>query len=276
MDNLKSARQSIEKEPYPGRLKLQQPFQLPSNSTLQLKAATVNLDASQASTINLTNATEMIGTIRRTTAKLRSRMALKYATENQIDHFNVGDLVSLRILSIDRASTDHWRLLCRVVYKPHPDRHQLWCVYGLLNRHYPNWELEKVPSTNELPDAWALRQAELHERWKTVNFSTLRQAARMAATFPTPKWKCNGPCSTRSCPCQKRNKDCTFHSHNEKQVKCSNQDLHTIDEGNRGSHGNSEAREQDEASEQDEPMSEQNEVRWAGRGGWNGGCCICT
>lgn len=43
-------------------------------------------------------------------------------------------------------------------------------------------------------------------------------------------------------------------------VRCSTQDLTTIDEGKRGSQGNSEAREQDEASEQDEPMSEQDEA----------------
>lgn len=32
-----------------------------------------------------------------------------------------------------------------MINKPHPDRHQLQCLHGILERHYPTTELERIP-----------------------------------------------------------------------------------------------------------------------------------
>lgn len=77
-------------------------------------------------------------------------MATRYNSSHKVDIFSVGDLVSLAIPRQNRKSTDNTRIFCRVVHKPHPDRHQLQCSYGILDWHYPTKELERVPKTLEI------------------------------------------------------------------------------------------------------------------------------
>jgi len=38
-------------------------------------------------------------------------------------------------------------LLPQVVYKPHPDRHQLYREFGLLDRYYPTRNFERLLSS---------------------------------------------------------------------------------------------------------------------------------
>ncbi|KAF8423544.1 hypothetical protein EV426DRAFT_116157 [Tirmania nivea] len=150
----------------------------------------------------------MLAKVRKRTATARKKMANRYIQQHKIDTFIIGDLVSLRIPGIDRASTDHRRIFCRVVYKPHPDRHQLYCEYGLLDRYYPTSELERLPSS--------IRPAYLESiplEWQSQKPKSLHEVARLASAGSIVRCKCKGLCSDRRCQCKKEGRSCTSHCH---------------------------------------------------------------
>ena len=65
-------------------------------------------------------------------AIVRERMATRYNKRQNVEIFEVGDIISVGIPHKDRAKTDNKRLYCRIIAKPHPDRHQLLSKYGIL------------------------------------------------------------------------------------------------------------------------------------------------
>ena len=60
-------------------------------------------------------------------------------------YFVVGDIISVGIPREDRTKTDdNKRLYCRIIAKPHPDRHQLLSKYGILIGLYPTKALQRA------------------------------------------------------------------------------------------------------------------------------------
>jgi hypothetical protein len=47
-------------------------------------------------------------------------MVRKYTKKHDIQHFEVGDIVSIKVLREDRTSTDNKRLFARVLDEPYP------------------------------------------------------------------------------------------------------------------------------------------------------------
>ena len=150
----------------------------------------------------------MLANIRKRTATARNHMASRYEQQHKIDTFAIGDLVSLRIPSIDRASTDHRRISCQVMYKPHPDQHQVYCEFGLLDRFYPSRELERLPST--------IRPAYLESipfSWQSQKPKSLHEVARLASARSIVGYKCKGLCADRRCQCKREGRSCTTYYH---------------------------------------------------------------
>ncbi|KAF8416602.1 hypothetical protein EV426DRAFT_721720 [Tirmania nivea] len=167
-----------------------------------------NQDEPQTTPIQLPSTDVMLAKVRKRTTTARKQMANRYLQQHKIDTFTIGDLVSLCIPNIDRASTDHRRIFCRVIYKPHPDRHQLYCEYGLLDRYYPTRELERLPSSirphylESFPSTWQMQKPK-----------SLHEVAHLGSTGSVVRCKCKGQCADRRCQCKKEGHLCTAHCH---------------------------------------------------------------
>ena len=92
-------------------------------------------------------------------------------------YFVVGDIISVGIPREDRTKTDdNKRLYCRIIAKPHPDRHQLLSKYGILIYLYPTKALQRASPMVE--HEFPLLNAEDIERQEKI---TLANAARQAS-----------------------------------------------------------------------------------------------
>ena len=141
-------------------------------------------------------------------------MAARYNQRHKVHVFNIGDIVTIKIPREDRAKTDHKRLYCKIIQKPHPERHQLLCQYGVLNLLYPTKDLQ--PASNLLG---------LNFPTLPTSSITLAHAARQASITTRVihiSCTCQGPCSTRRCRCFKENTKCTSHCHKKRSTQCQN------------------------------------------------------
>jgi hypothetical protein len=92
----------------------------------------------------------MLDNVRKASAKARERMIQRYASKHNVQRFEVGDNVSVKVPRKARPAKVLPRLFCQVVGKPHPDRYKLLSEHGLLDRHYATADLERLPSTISL------------------------------------------------------------------------------------------------------------------------------
>ena len=142
-------------------------------------------------------------------AIVRERMATRYNKRHNVEIFEVRDIISVGIPREDRAKTDNKRLYCRIIAKPHPDRHQLLSQYGILIGLYPTKALQRASPMleHEFPP---LNMEDI-EHQKTI---TLANAARQASTSVrisvscTCKLRCTGRCR-----CIKNNLKCSIYCH---------------------------------------------------------------
>jgi hypothetical protein len=92
----------------------------------------------------------MLDDVRKASAKQREKMIQRYATKHNIQRFEVGENVSVRVPRKARPVKALPRLFCQIIAKPHPDRYKLLSEHGLLDRHYATADLERLPSTISL------------------------------------------------------------------------------------------------------------------------------
>ncbi|KAH0613404.1 uncharacterized protein H6S33_005290 [Morchella sextelata] len=119
--------------------------------------------------------------------------------------FEKGDTVAVKIPRKHRNATDPSRFFCIIRHKPHPDRYQLQCKYGILREYYPTREMEVVPPTFD----------------NGINADTPTTLITLAAAFrrsisdsvnpPTAATRCDcrRVCNTRYCACFKQNEPCS-------------------------------------------------------------------
>ena len=110
-------------------------------------------------------------------AIVRERMATRYNRRHNVEIFEVGDIISVGIPQEDRAKTDNKRHCCRIIMKPHPDRHQLLSQYGILIVLYPTKVLQQASQI--LEHEFPLLNAKNIQHQKTIS---LANAARQAST----------------------------------------------------------------------------------------------
>ena len=71
-------------------------------------------------------------------------MKIKYSKRHNIQHFEVGDIVSLKIPREDRTSTDNRRLFARILAEPFSHRYKVLTLSGSIQRLIPIKELGVV------------------------------------------------------------------------------------------------------------------------------------
>jgi hypothetical protein len=143
----------------------------------------------------------------KSTQRARAQMVQKYSKKHDIQHFEIGDIVSLKVPREDRTSTDNRRLFGRVLQEPHSHRYKVLTSSGIIQRLIPTKVLAVVDkalwSDIIIPN--------------TTEEVTLGQAARGASTSARVgvSCQCKGPCSTKRCRCYKEGKQCSVHCHRD-------------------------------------------------------------
>jgi hypothetical protein len=140
-------------------------------------------------------------------------MIRKYSKRYDIEHFKIGDIISIKIPREDRTSTDNRRLFGRILAEPYSHRYRIVILSGIIKRLIPTKELGIVErvlwSDIVIPD--------------TSIEVTLTLAAREASTSERVgiSCQCKGFCKSKRCKCYKEGKDCSVHCHRDDH-DCSN------------------------------------------------------
>jgi hypothetical protein len=141
------------------------------------------------------------------TKNARDKMAQKYSKKHDIQHFDVGDIVSLKVPREDRTSTDNRRLFGQILGEPYSHRYKVLTCSGIIKHLIPTEELGVVATA-----IWS--DIIIPE---TTNEVTLELAAREASTSAQVgiSCQCKGPCNIKSCKCHKECKQCSAHYHRD-------------------------------------------------------------
>ena len=132
------------------------------------------------------------------TQKARTQMMQKYSKRQDIQHFEVGDIVSLKVPREDRTSTDNRRLFGRILDEPYPHRYKVLTHSGIIQRLVPTKGLGAVDKALWLDVLIP----------ESTNEVSLGLAAREASTTTRVgiSCQCKEPCNTKRCMCSKETK----------------------------------------------------------------------
>lgn len=149
----------------------------------------------------------------KSTQKARAKMVQKYSKRHDIQHFEIGDIVSIKVPREDRTATDNRRLFGRVLEEPYSHRYKILTYSGIIKRLLPTKGLGVVDKA-----LWS--DISIPESIKEI---TLGFAAREASTSARVgvSCQCKGPCNTRRCRCYKEDKECSVHCHRDEH-NCGN------------------------------------------------------
>ncbi|KFX97269.1 hypothetical protein O988_04944 [Pseudogymnoascus sp. VKM F-3808] len=78
------------------------------------------------------------------TQRARVSMMQKYTKKHDIQHFEIGAIVSIKVPREDRTSTDKKRLFARILEEPYPHRYQILTASGIIQRLIPTKSLRVV------------------------------------------------------------------------------------------------------------------------------------
>ena len=132
------------------------------------------------------------------TQSARVKMVQKYSKHHDIQHFDIGAIVSLKVPKEDRTSTDNKRLFACILEEPYLHRYKVITMSGIINRLIPTKGLGVVEQTLWsdiiIPD--------------TIKEVALGFAAREVSTSQRVgiSCQCKGLCSTKRCCCFKESK----------------------------------------------------------------------
>jgi hypothetical protein len=114
-----------------------------------------------------------------------------------------GSFVTVRIPTVDSASGNLPRLLCKVVDVVGKDGSlfKLACPYGILNSLYDMGDLKLLNSVVDISH-WVETPISLHEAAKQASLS-----------LSCKRCKCKGNCTAKSCKCRKTEVPCGSKCH---------------------------------------------------------------
>ncbi|KFX88862.1 hypothetical protein V490_07367 [Pseudogymnoascus sp. VKM F-3557] len=109
------------------------------------------------------------------TQRARISMVRKYTKKHDIQHFDIGAIVSIKVPREDRTSTDNKRLFARILEEPYPHRYRILTASGIIQRLIPTkslgaveqalWSDIVIPtSTKQVTLALAAREASTSAR----------------------------------------------------------------------------------------------------------------
>ena len=148
---------------------------------------------------------------------VRERMKEKYLKQNDVQQFEVGQIVTLKLPIEDRSAVDDRRLFCKVIEVPVDNKHKLQCQYGIISNLYPTRQLNYVHPILQT------RISEASDDWHKLEI-TLTKAARLNSTSDRVaiKCSCRGKCTgSPRCQCSKNQKKCTQYCHDAER-QCDN------------------------------------------------------
>jgi hypothetical protein len=87
---------------------------------------------------------QVITKAQNSTQRAKLRMMQKYSKRHTIQHFNIGDIVSIKVPREDRTSTDNRRLFGRILEEPYAHRYRILTVSGVIKRLVPTKGLSAV------------------------------------------------------------------------------------------------------------------------------------
>ena len=125
---------------------------------------------------------------------VRERMINKYSNQHEIQSFEQGQIVTLKLPNEDRSALDNKCLFCKVIKMPVENKYKLQCEYGIISNLYPTRQLNAVGSILQA------RYAEAADAWPTREL-TLTAAARLNSTSDRVAIKCS---CRKKCAGQKR------------------------------------------------------------------------
>lgn len=172
-----------------------------------LKSTNPSVSQSTTELCNATFRDPVIEKARKSTRKARARMVQKYSKKHDIQHFETGDIVSLKVPREDRSATDNRRLFGRILAEPHPHRYKILTYSGIIQRLVPTKGLVVVDKA-----LWS--DINIPESTKEV---TLGLAAKEASTSSRVgvSCQCKELCNTKRCRCCKEGKECSTHCHRD-------------------------------------------------------------
>ena len=162
---------------------------------------------------------QVIAKAQKATHRAKLQMMQKYSKRHTIQHFNIGDIISIKVPREDRTSTDNRRLFGRILEEPYAHRYRILTTSGIIKRLIPTKGLSIVDESL-WPDITIPA---------TTNEVTLTEAARDASTSARVgvSCQCKGDCNTKRCRCYKEDKRCTVHCHRDDH-SCGNQSVLAI------------------------------------------------
>jgi hypothetical protein len=179
---------------------------------------------------------QMLEDVRKASATQREKMIQRYATKHNIQRFEIGDNVSVRVPRKARPAKALLRLFCQVIAKPHPDRYKLLSEHGLLDRHYSTADLERLPSTISLslPDITEAATISLQKAAElsylpstTVSQPHIRTTVQVFEHRNSPhkqvSCSCKLRCTSGKCSCYKAKRSCNSRCHPSNR-QCVNQE----------------------------------------------------
>jgi hypothetical protein len=140
-------------------------------------------------------------------------MIRKYSKRQDIEHFKIGDIISVKIPYENRISIDNRQLFGRIPVEPYSHRYRIVTLSGIIKRLIPIEELDIIERVLwpdiVIPD--------------TSTEVTLTLAAKKASTSERVgiSCQCKGPCKSKRYKCYKEGKDCNIHCHRDDH-DCSN------------------------------------------------------
>ncbi|KAK9444015.1 integrase core domain-containing protein [Metarhizium brunneum] len=135
----------------------------------------------------LQNTDQVIAKAQKATQKAKLRMMQKYSKQHTIQHFNIGDIFSIKVPREDRTSTDNRRLFGRILEEPYAHRYRILTTSGVIKRLIPTKGLSAV-NDSLWPDITIPR---------TTKEVTLTEAARDASTSARVWVSCQSENNTR-------------------------------------------------------------------------------
>jgi hypothetical protein len=102
------------------------------------------LDPEQATTLVVQLGDAVIEKAQESTRIARARIVKKYSKRHDIQHFEVGNIVSLKVPREDRTSTDNRRLFTCILEEPYSHRYKVVTLSGTIKQLIPTKELGAI------------------------------------------------------------------------------------------------------------------------------------
>ncbi len=125
-------------------------------------------------------------------------------SKKRVKEYQVGDLVRVAVLKIDRFGIDRPTLPCKIMERTENDKYRLGSKFGMIEIYYTAGELEPF-GTASFPELSDIPSNEI----------SVREAARLQSVGSVLGGICNckSECNSNKCRCKKSGESCSSRCH---------------------------------------------------------------